>query len=305
MDDLRAVRIFLTVAELAGFAATARRLSMTPASVTRAVAGLEKALGTQLLLRTTRHVSLTPAGAVYAARMAPLIAEIDRAGADLQAGDGAISGRVRLTAPMSFGLEVLPDLVADFRAAHPRVDLQIVLSDEFLDIVGAGYDVAVRITVPPVDKSTIWRKICPIDRTLVASAGSRARDVADPADLPANLLVAHDATGWFEQWLLTHPSGERRVLKAGKTLSVNSGDLIARLLAREDGVALLPWFLVKDHITAGTLVPILPDWQTPQLWLSLSYPPYELLPPPVATFSEFFEEHVTETRPLRDVLGQP
>ncbi|MEM9522993.1 MAG: LysR family transcriptional regulator [Pseudomonadota bacterium] len=305
MDDLRAVRIFLTVAEIASFAATARRLGLTPAAVTRAVAGLEKTLGTQLLLRTTRHVSLTSAGSVYAARMAPLVTEIDRAGADLRAGESVVSGRIRLTAPMSFGLKVLPRLLSDFRAAHPNVDVQIVLSDEFLDIVGAGYDVAVRITAPPEDKSTIWRKLCPIDRVLVATPGSAAAAAEHPDDLPDDVLVAHDAHGWFEEWTLTGPDRQSRVLKAGRILSTNSGDLIARLIARDAGVALLPRFLVRDDIEAGALAPILPRWRPPQLWLSLSYPPYDVLPTPVASFSDFFERHVTRIRPLKDVLGEP
>ncbi|MEL6235641.1 MAG: LysR family transcriptional regulator, partial [Pseudomonadota bacterium] len=166
MNDLKSIRTFLQVVRCGSFAGAARQMGSTPTSVTRAVAALERGLGVQLLLRTTRSVSLTAAGEVYALRMTPILEEIDRTTAEISAGGAPASGRIRLTAPMSFGLRVLPSLLAQFRAAHPSIDIQAVLSDEFLDIVGAGYDVAVRISRPPTDKSTIWRKLCLIERVL-------------------------------------------------------------------------------------------------------------------------------------------
>lgn len=119
MGELEAIRVFLTVAELESFAGAARQLGMTRASVTRAVAALEERLGVQLLVRTTRQVSLTSAGAVYAARVRPLAEGLAEAAEQTREAQGVTSGLLRISAPMSFGLKVLPFLLPAFRRQHP------------------------------------------------------------------------------------------------------------------------------------------------------------------------------------------
>ncbi|MEM9222119.1 MAG: LysR family transcriptional regulator [Pseudomonadota bacterium] len=303
MDDLKGVRVFLEVARLGSFAEAARQGGTTPATATRTVAALERSLGVQLLVRTTRQVSLTAAGAAFAARMAPILEDVDRASAEARGGEeGGLVGRIRLTAPMSFGLRVLPDLLNEFRKRHSRINLETVLTDEFVDIVGAGFDLAVRISTPPTDKSTIWRKLCVVERVLVAKAGAPATLATSPQELSTHELYAHSASARGEDWKLSGPRGQEHTVRAGTSLSTNNGDFLAKMLERGTGVALLPRFIVKDEIKSGALVVVLPEWQAPPLWLTLYYPPYERLPPLVATFSDFFERYVTVLRPIAAVL---
>lgn len=302
MDELRAIRSFLTVAEQQSFAEAARQLHLAPAAVTRDVAALEGSLGTQLLVRTTRQVSLTAAGAVYAARVAPMIAGLDAARAQLADEQAGETGLIRLDAPLSLGIEVLPGLLQEFRAAYPGIALSVRLSDRFMDILGGEADLAIRISEPPTDKSTIWRKICRVERILVAAPDSAAARTRTPDDLRPEHCLGYSAEGGAETWHLS--SGpRRRSLRAGARLVANNGELLAGMAERGAGVALLPRFIVAGALSAGRLVQILPEWQPPDIWLTLYYPPYDRLPPRVATFSDFFEAHVTERGPLAALLS--
>lgn len=299
MGELEAIRVFLTVAELESFAGAARQLGMTRASVTRAVAALEERLGVQLLVRTTRQVSLTSAGAVYAARVGPLAEGLAEAAEQTREAQGVTSGLLRISAPMSFGLKVLPFLLPAFRRQHPLIRIALRLSDRFVDIVEEDYDLAIRISGPPTDKSTIWRKLCPVPRVLVAApAYLEEKGIPEtPDELADFTCLGHDAEAREEIWELTRGGSHRRHRVEGP-FTANNGDFLARLALKGEGIALLPRFIVKEDMEAGRLVEILPEWSAPETWLTLYYPPYEQLPLRVAAFSDFFETYITKTRPL-------
>ena len=296
MGELESIRVFLAVAEQESFAGAARQLGLTPASVTRTIAALEDRLGVQLLVRTTRQVSLTSAGAVYAARVAPLAQGLAQAFEETREAQGMTAGRIRISAPMSLGLMVLPTVLSQFATLHPQTHVALSLSDSFVDIVEEDYDLAIRISGPPTDKSTIWRKICKVPRVLVAARDYIAARGAPrtPDDLRGFCCLSYGADAREEVWELSRgPS--RRSHKAEGIFSANNGDLLARLALNGEGIALLPRFIVADHLRAGRLVEVLPAWSTPETWLTLYYPPYNQLPLRVATFSDFFETHVKET----------
>jgi DNA-binding transcriptional LysR family regulator len=302
MNDLRALRHFLAVSDLGSFAAAARQAGTTPASVTRAIAGLEEVLGVQLFVRTTRRVALTSAGAAYLARLRPILDEFDSATEEARGAGASRTGLIRIHAPLSLGQRVLPQVLSDFRATHPQIDLSLILSDEFVQILGADADLAIRISQPPTDKSTIWRKICRVDRVLVTRPDDAAAAARHPQDLDPDRLWGYSPDGRPETWDLSGKTA-RRSLRAGKRLRVNNGEVLADMVLRDGGVALLPRFIVDAALAAGQLVTILPDWRPPEIWLTLYYPPYDRLPPRIATFSDFFEHHVTVRHPLSGVLS--
>ena len=299
MGELEAIRVFLAVAEQRSFAAAARQLAMTPASVTRAVAALEERLGVQLLLRTTRQVSLTSAGAVYAARVAPLVEEIELAASETLEAQGIVSGIIRVSAPMSLGLKMLPPVLSQFATLHPQTRVALMLSDGFVDIVEGDYDLAIRISGPPPDKSTIWRKVCKAPRLLVASPAYLGERGAPekPEDQTGHRCLSYGPGAAIETWELFR-GASRRSHRAEGGFSANNGDLLARLAMNGEGITLLPRFIVEDDLRSGRLTEVLPDWKTPEIWLTLYYPPYAQLPLRVATFSDFFEHYVNDTRPL-------
>ncbi|MBX9470241.1 MAG: LysR family transcriptional regulator [Rhizobium sp.] len=296
MGEVEAIRTFLTVADQSSFSAAARLLGMTPASVTRTISALEEQLGVQLLLRTTRKVSLTSAGAAYAARVAPLVEGLARATEETRDLQKVTAGSIRVSAPMSLGMKVLPTVLSQFSIIHPRTSVAIELSDRFVDIVEENYDLAIRISGPPTDKSTIWRKIRPVPRLLVASPTFLAQNGTPklPEDLATLECLSYHDQSKTETWELSRP-GQTRTVEAKGRFSINNGDFLCRLAVAGEGIALLPRFIVEDELRAGTLVEVLPGWTTPEIWLTLYYPPYAQLPLRVATFSDFFEAFVKES----------
>lgn len=296
MGELEAIRTFLTVADQSSFSAAARLLGMTPASVTRTVSGLEEQLGVQLLLRTTRKVSLTSAGAAYAARVAPLAEGLARATEETRDLQKVTAGSLRVSAPMSLGMKVLPTVLSQFAIIHPRTSVAIELSDRFVDIVQENYDLAIRISGPPTDKSTIWRKIRPVPRLLVAAPSFLARHGTPkvPEDLTTLECLSYHDQSKTETWELTR-SGQTRTVVARGRFAINNGDFLCKLAVEGEGIALLPRFIVQEELQKGALVEVLPGWSTPEIWLTLYYPPYEQLPLRVATFSDFFEAFIKES----------
>lgn len=299
MGELESIRVFLTVAEQQSFAGAARQLGLTPASVTRTIAALEDRLGVQLLVRTTRQVSLTSAGAVYAARVAPLAEGLLEAAQETREAQGITSGLIRISAPVSLGLMVLPAVLSQFAILYPQTHVALHLSDSFVDIVDEDYDLAIRISGLPDDKSTIWRKICPVPRVMVAAPIYLTAHGApeDPGDLSRHTCLSYGADARDEVWELSK-GASRRSHRATGRFSANNGDVLARLARNGEGIALLPRFIVEGDLTAGRLAEVLPGWSAPEIWLTLYYPPYERLPLKVATFSDFFETYTRETRPL-------
>jgi DNA-binding transcriptional LysR family regulator len=299
MQDIKLIRVFLKVAELSSFAGTARALALTPASVTRLVARLEQELGQQLFVRTTRQVALTSAGASVAARFAPVVAAFDKVAEDVSRAARPDRGRLRINAPMSLGLRLLPDMITGFRLAYPNVAIDIKLTDAFVDIVEEPCDVAIRISGPPSDKSTIWRKICKVPRSAIAAPSLFARmdRPKTPEDLDPAHCLSYSPTEVAETWTF-RKGGATRTRQAGGAVISNNGDFLYALVKSGNGIAVLPDFITRRGVARGDVDVVLPDWSVPDIWLTLYYPPYSVLPPLVATFSEYFEAHMREVADL-------
>ncbi|WP_299629216.1 LysR family transcriptional regulator [uncultured Tateyamaria sp.] len=295
MTDLKSIRVFLEVAAKLNFAAAARSLQMTPASVTRIVSKLEDDMGQQLFVRTTRQVSMTTAGAIAATRYRPIVEELDRTTADITKASRPDMGRLRINAPMSLGVRVMPQLVESFRLAYPRIELEVFLTDTLVDIIEGECDLAVRVSEPPTDKSTIWRKICQVPRHVIAAPSlfQRVPKPLSPDDLKQDTLLGYSDQGRAEIWKLRN-GGQRRDVKTSTKVISNSGDFLYSVAAAGGGICVLPDFIVRQGLETGEVEKLLPDWEASPLWLTLFYPPYEQFPPLVATFTDFFEAYMRE-----------
>ena len=295
MQTIKPIRVFLAVIEQGSFAGAARHLRMTPASITRIIAQLEQDLGQQLLLRTTRQVSLTGAGAMVAARYRPVVEEFDRVTEEVTRTTRPDRGRLAINVPLSFGMRLMPGLVASFRLAYPNIALDVQLTDTLVDILDESCDLAIRISAPPGDKSTIWRRICLVPRHVVAAPAlfDRMPRPVSPDDLGPDHCLSYGQKGTAESWTFTR-GGLRRTIRAGSDVVSNNGEFLHALALSGNGMVNLPDFLVRDDLAGGGLEAVLPDWQVTPLNLMLYYPPYEKLPPLVATFTDFFEAYIRE-----------
>jgi len=288
MNDYKVLKTFLLAAEKRNFAQVARELDMTPAAVTRAIAALETDLGVQLFVRTTRQVSLTTDGAVFAAQIQPAMT-----------AHKADEGRLRISAPTWFGKAVLPPILSGFKERYPKMSFEISLSDGLVNIVDDDYDLAIRISSQPSDKFTIWRKIRVVPRILVAAPGSRFVDMQHPSELSPDDCLAYSGESRRETWALSD-GGSSMTISAGRSFSANNGEVLADMAADGAGVAMLPGFHIAEHLRTGRLVHVLKGWAPPDLWLTLYYPPYQALPPRIASFSKFFEEQVVSYMVMLD-----
>lgn len=293
--QLERMRVFLSVAELKSFAAAARRLQLSTSAVTRHVGELERELGAQLLVRTTRRVSLTRPGEDYARSVGAILEEVATANARAKQTQGALTGELKVSAPLSLGFRLLPPALARFRAAHPQLRLSLQLSDRFVDVVGEGFDMALRISGPPSDKSTIWRKICVVPRLLVASPGylRGKRPPRAPRDLADHACIGYANLAAPERWSFTHATSKKRqTVRLTFGFDCDNGDVAAEMAVLGQGIALLPRFIVAKHLDAGTLTPVLPTWSAPEIWLTAFFPPYEALPGRVDAFARFVERWI-------------
>ena len=293
MIELKPIRVLRAVSDLKSFTQAARDLGLAPASVTRIIAQLEQDLGTQLLVRTTRQVALTSAGAMVLARYRPLLEGFDDVTRDLQRAVRPDTGHLRLTAPVSLGVALLPQVISGFRLAYPNISVEIDFTDRLLDVIEDNCDLAVRVSGPPTDKSTIWRKLCEVPRHMIAAPSlfDHQPRPRHPEDLVRPRLMSYGSHGTSEVWDLSR-AGIRKSVRAGSRVISNNGDFLYALACAGDGICVLPDFIVQDGLATGKVTEVLPDWQVQSLWLTLFYPPYEQLPPIVATFAEYFESFV-------------
>jgi len=293
--DLKPIRVFLAVADRQSFSAAARDLGLAPASVTRIVATLEAQLGAQLFVRTTRAVGLTSAGAIVAARYRPIVDSFDDATQDLMRATRPDQGRLRISAPVSLGLQLMPQVLAGFRLAYPNISVDINFSDTLIDVITENCDLAIRVSGPPTDKSTIWQKLCEVPRRAVASPmlWNRVSAPEHPDDLDRAVLMSYSSTGDAETWSFAQGATTRTV-RAGTTIVSNNGDYLYAMAAAGEGICVLPDFITAPGLRAGDVVQVLPMWRMPSLWLTLFYPPYAQLPPLVGTFASYFETFIAE-----------
>ncbi len=299
--QIERVRVFLEVAERQNFAAAARSLRLTPSIATRYVSELEAELGVQLLVRTTRRVSLTVAGRLYVERMRPIVEEIGRANEFVRQQQGAVRGVLRVSAPLSLGLRFLPGAVARFRSLYPDVELKLNLTDRFVDMMGDEFDMALRISGPPADRSTIWRKICVVPRLLVASPAYllRAGVPKTPSDLARHECLGYSNFAGGDQWTLRNgETGQEEATQVKLPFECDNGEVVAELAASGEGVALLPRFIVSKFLESQALTPILSQWRPAEIWLTSFYPPYEALPAKVEAFTRVIEQVIGSDRSM-------
>ncbi|WP_172606657.1 LysR family transcriptional regulator [Pantoea coffeiphila] len=282
--QLQDMALFALVAECGSFTAAAKRAGLPKSSVSQRISQLEQALGLRLLNRTTRQLNLTFAGERYLVHCQEMLQASERAGQAIERLRENPSGRLRITSPAGIGATLLARFNAAFQLAYPDVTLEVLVSDQIRDLVQEGFDIALR-TGQPQDSSLIGRRIGYCERLLVASPEYLAHHVPlrDPGQLSEHRCIAHHA--WSE-WGLKRGNDYYRWLLPPTHMTDNL--VYARECAlNHAGITLLPRFLTEEAIAAGTLQPVLPEWEVEGNELWLVYPGRKLNTPALASFIEF------------------
>jgi len=292
VDKFESMRAFVQVVDARGFAAAARQLGLSRSQVNKLVAKLEDHLQTQLLHRTTRRVSPTPAGLAFYERCRSILTEVTEAEEAVRA-EAAPKGLLRVNAPLSFGVERLSPVFAEFVGQYPEVRLELHLSDRFIDTIAEGFDVTLRIAATAAASGCVVRELARMPLVLCAAPrylAERGRPDA-PSDLAQHSCLHYGHLPERSQWTLRDGEGNARAIAVSGSLCSNNGDVLRQAAVRGVGVAMLPVFLVKDAIAAGELVPVMAEWRPPVLTLSVLYPVSRHLSPKVQRLLDFLQAH--------------
>lgn len=293
MDRFQEMRVFVAVIDAGSFVRAADALDMSKTAVSRLVNDLEARLGVRLMHRTTRKLSLTPEGEIFLERCRQLMDGVAEAEAELSTHAGEAIGQLRVNVPVTFGLLHLAPLWPAFMALHPRVTLEVTLSDRLVDLVEEGFDVAVRIARLQVS-SLISRQLSTTRLILCASPDYLRRNGSPehPAELANHAVIAYSLLAMGDQWEFSAPQEKAgpilvRVLPRMRT---NSGDTCVAAALQHMGLVLQPSFLVHPHVQSGALVEVLPEYRSIELGIYAVYPSRRHLTPKVRALVDFLVE---------------
>lgn len=289
--DLNRLSVFEAVARTASFTAAARELGLPKSSVSRAIAGLEEELDVQLVVRTTRKVSLNAAGTALYDRIAPLLRQVGAALGEIPEREEAPSGVLRVTAPVDLGVLFLAEAVTRYTARYPGVTVELHLTGRVVDLVAEKFDLALRVSRRLDDSTLIARKVASISFRLYASPVYLARRGTPRADAD---LAAHDWVVFKGGPQKLRPVGAREVVGvAGHERIVCDDLLFARDAVRAGaGVGLLPAFLAEPDVLSGALVRVLPRRELLAGHLHLVTPATKHVAPKVSAFRDLVAELV-------------
>ncbi|NNU42074.1 LysR family transcriptional regulator [Ramlibacter montanisoli] len=287
MDRFQEMRVFAAVVDAGSFVGAADELDLSKAAVSRLVSELELRLGVRLLHRTTRRLSLTAEGEVFFARCKELLAGVEEAEAEITERSGHAVGVLKVSAPFSFGVLRLAPLWGDFLAAHPQIQLEITLSDRFVDLVDEGFDLAVRIARLE-SSSLVSRRLSSTRMVLCASprylkAHGKPKH---PSDLAAHTVLAYSLLAVGDTWEFQGPDGPVSV-KVQPRMKTNSGDTCREVAVAHQGIVLQPLFLVEHELRAGRLVELLPEYRSHELGVYAVYPSRKHLLPKVRLLIDY------------------
>ncbi|MBK6555680.1 MAG: LysR family transcriptional regulator [Comamonadaceae bacterium] len=276
MDALRQIEAFVAVVRAGSYVKGAERQETSKAVLSRQVLELETRLGTRLLNRTTRRLSLTETGAAYFERCVQILDDLREADAAAGATTATARGRLRINAPLTFGNLHLAPLWGEFLKLHPAVELDITLTDRVVDLVEEGFDLAVRIapTGRLPSSSLVARTIADDRIVLCASPGylRGAPALTHPADLAAHAVMAYAWWSGGDTWQFSGADGATADVTVRPRLRTNSGDTCRAAALADQGVIYQPAFLVGPDLRAGRLVELLSDWRGPTLDIHAVYP---------------------------------
>lgn len=286
--DLNDMKIFVKIVDFGGFSRAAEALALPKSSLSRAITRLEEQVGSALLLRTTRQISLTAVGLkLYDAARLPLI-QLESVQSVIDEELNAERGRVRLTAPLDMGLMILNPIIQDFHALYPQVQFDVVYSDDFMDLVRDGFDLAIRVS-RPASSNYKMRKLGDVRFVLAASrsylAQSEKLETLD--DLRSHRTLHFSRVSKKNVWRFVHKNGVSEQVSLKPFVMSNHIDTAIDMARRDMGVALVPEFLMNTITAEQRLVRVLTEWSSPSSPVYWVTPEHKNNSQAVQLFSKF------------------
>lgn len=294
MNRLDAMMLFVRVADLGSFAAAANQLGLTRSVVTRQIAALEDHLGVKLMVRTTRRLTLTSAGAGYLEQCRTILDLVENAEADVMEERLTPRGHLRIGLPLSFGLKRIAPLLPDFQKAYPDITLALDFTDRHINLIDEGIDLSIRITAR-LDPGDVVRKLGETRLLAIASPDYLARHgrPGHPSE-----LAGHTCLGYSDRAnnrpLSFLVDGKLENFYVPLRMQANNGDALALAVAQGMGISVQPDFIVSDHLASGAVVTLLETFEPPPFGIYAMLPSNRYLPHRVRVLLDF----------LADALGR-
>lgn len=295
MDTLLSMKVFRQVVENGSFTKAADRLNLSTAMVSKHVRHLEESIGAKLLVRNTRNLSLTEAGSEYYRQCAYALDTLQQAASKAASGVEHAHGLLRLTAPIWFASPLFAAWLAEYAALHPDVAIDVTLDNRHNDLIGEGFDLALRASDAP-SPSLIVRKLGTVNMVLCASADFIARhglptDIAAAKNCPAVLPGYAD----MRSRLLRTPQGREEILHLTPVFTSNNSVMVYHMILAGHGIGYVPDCLIHDDLAEGRLIRLLPGYQMPSHPLYAAYPDRQYLSAKVRSFIDFIARKIPGT----------
>jgi DNA-binding transcriptional LysR family regulator len=264
MDKLSVMHAFRRIVERGSFARAAEDLGVSPALLSREIKLLEESLGSTLLTRTTRSMSLTDAGRMYYDDATGILDAVTEAENRIRDGAGAVRGNLKVNASSSFGQTVIAPMLPEFLDLYPDLRLTLSLDDRVVDMVEGGFDVSIRIRAAMPDSALVARKIGTIRQRIFAAPAylDQAGIPATPDDLAHHRVIGFLLADHLTSWSLHGPSSAT-TLQLDPPIRVGNSLVLRDLLIAGQGIGTLPDFVSNEAEARGALVRVLPDWELP------------------------------------------
>lgn len=287
MDRWTQIELFVKTVELCSISKAAESLGLSNPAASRHLGALEDRLGTRLIERTTRRLWLTEAGRNYHQRCLAILAEMAEAEAEVNQSTSDPCGLLRVTSSVSFAMmHIAPDL-PQFHERYPRLSVEVVAANRYLDFIEAGIDVAIRTREQEADSSITVRRLAETPRVLAASPGylSRHGMPRTPADLANHRLLIYNLAK--DPFTLHFRRGRDRLsLPITGGLQANEGQVICAAGRAGDGIMVQPMYIIYEDIVAGRLIPVLTAWQLPALTINIAYQSRKHQPAKLRVFAQ-------------------
>jgi DNA-binding transcriptional LysR family regulator len=291
MIDLNEVQCFVKAVQMRNLSAAAKSLGIPKSSMSRKIKYLEERLGLTLMIRNTRSLSLTDAGRQFFERSATALEELESAEDALNTARQGVAGKLRITGPADFCAGPFNHLIASFVREHPGVQIELLLTERAVDLIGENFDLAFRIGALS-DSGLIARKLRPLEALIVGSPAylEQRGTPRSVADLEKHDCLAFAPEGTVLKWSLKGPGGSKQIIPTSR-LTVNALLSLKGAILNDLGLGLIPQYLVQPEIEAKQLKVVLPEWSFTGHPVHLLYPKRRFLPPAMRAFIESASRH--------------
>lgn len=292
--DLNEVTIFVKVVQSGSFIGASRALDIPKATISRKIAQLEATLKVRLLQRTTRKVNLTEVGRLYFDCCVRILEDLEAANLAVAEMQAVPYGTLRLSASVVLGMTILHHWVADFMGQYPQIDIEVLLTNQYVDIVAQGIDAAIRADVP--DSSLVSHRLGRVPYWVCASPTylTTHAEPNSPQDLAQHTCLSVVSENLLEILPWSFKRGREVVeIKVPNRIRTNDFLFVKQLLVTGSGIAFIPSYLVVDEIQSGKLIRLLSDWKLSERDLYLVYPSDRYLSPKLRAWVEFVYQQIT------------